>query len=46
MVGEINIRESQVAEMEEDKRGSFSRKAPAAEADCHKYNDKFASITI
>jgi hypothetical protein len=46
IVGEINIRLSQIAKMEQDKRGSYSRKAPAGEADCHKYNDKFHIIAI
>jgi hypothetical protein len=44
MVGEINIMVSQVAEMEQDTRGSYSRKAPVGAADCHKYNDKSAII--
>jgi hypothetical protein len=46
MVVEINLGVRQVAELEQGKRHSYSRKTPAGKIDCHKFNDKFLIIAI
>jgi hypothetical protein len=46
MVEEINLGVSQTTELEQGKRGDYSRKNPAGKVNCHKCNDKFAIIAV
>jgi hypothetical protein len=41
MVEEINLGVRKVEELEQGKRGSYSKKTLVGKAYCHKYNDKF-----